>query len=268
MQSDFKHQVTGILLYEISDSISFSKEELIYFTRCCNNCITKLKENKQDIDIEINQIVDQYIDNIKNAKLYIDFNNMLLFMRIDDIKISLYLEPKVQHTIPAGYDPLKNEILLFINSFEDALKKETLINLRHELQHHFDLMNLSPKERLKHKTINLQTDNEYYTDEFEYNAHLRTFLDVAEHVLFNNIIPGKVETDFKRIPKKDVYELFNYINSGKLNIEAHWFNTLSDEQKRDVLNKMLERFAESFNTSNTKLNLRENRLLFQYYNKK
>lgn len=263
--SKFKERAIGIYLYETCDINNFTQEEIFYFTKCCLNGNKILREATPNTEKEIDNIIKQYYENLKTYNLYPDPEAMTLNMRINDLVISLYPEPNTQHTIPSGYDPLKNEITLFITNLTDALKKETEITLRHELQHYFNLRNLSPEEQIKHLSKNYNT-NEYYMDQYEYNAFKHAFINVAEYLLTQNINSSVIEKNNKKIPKKLVYELFNFINEGKLPIYQTWFTTLSDIQKKELLNDMLKRFTESLKDGN-KLNLRENLLIYNQLKK-
>lgn len=256
--SKFKESATSIYLYETCDINNFTQEEIFYFTNCCLNGNKILREAKLNTEKEIDNIIKQYYENLKTYNLYPDHEAMTLNMRINDLVISLYPEPNTQHTISGGYDPLKNEITLFITNLTDALKKETEITLRHELQHYFDLRNLSPEEQIKHLSKNYNTN--------EYNAFKHAFINVAEYLLTQNINSSAIEKNNKKIPKKLVYELSNFINEGKLPIYQTWFTTLSDKQKKELLNDMLKRFTESLKDGN-KLNLRENLLIYNQLKK-
>jgi hypothetical protein len=244
-------------LYSICDSVSFSKNEIDFFTKLIDERVI-LKEVYANIDDEIEKIVSEFYKRIDSGDLEKNLEDLTLYTYINDLKIVIYPEPKNQHTIPDGYDPITNEIFLFISSWNDLTSKEMEISLEHELQHYFDLKDLPPDERKKHLFSKFDNEHDYYTDEIEFNAHKRAFIKGAEEVLYRQHASLPFEKDLKKIPKRRVYDFFNLMNQGILPLEAKWFSTLTDEQKQRLLDELLKKLTEDILYKNTKLNLVEN----------
>lgn len=227
--SEFRKIVKKNILKEYYDLSSFIKDDILLFIDKCKKGIS-LKENISDneIDKEINNILHIFRENIKQYNLEVDYNNKYFYMIINGIKIIVYLDPN--KTIEGGYDIESGDIYLFLTSMTDITKKEVEITLEHELQHYFDIKNTGKENIIP--SIN-KTKEEYYKDDLEFRAHKRAFISAAKSILFQN--DSNAETDIKKLPKKNIYELFNYIEKGKLPLYAEWFLSLTDEQKKTTI---------------------------------
>lgn len=253
--NNMKNSLIESYLYSICDSVSFSKKEIDFFTKLINERVI-LKETCTNIDNEIERIVSEFYKRVDNGDLEKNSEDLTLYTYINDLKIVIYPEPKNQHSVPAGYDPITNEIFLFITSWNDLTSKEMEISLEHELQ---------PEERKKHLVSKFDNEHDYYTDEIEFNAHKRAFIKGVEEVLYRQHTSLPFEKDLKKIPKRRVYDFFNLMNQGILPLEAKWFSTLTNEQKQSLLDELLKKLTEDILYKNTKLNLVENVKILNHY---
>ena len=102
-------------------------------------------------------------------------------------------------------------------------------------------------------------------NEMAFTVYKIIFIRAAEEILYRQHADLPLEKDLKKIPKRRVYDFFNLMNMGLLEIEAEWFSTLNNKQKQDLLNELLKRLTEDILHRSTKLNLCENTKLLCYY---
>ena len=255
--SRWRKIVENILLEDKYDLSSFSINDIASFSESCKKA--SLKEN--NLDEQMKELVNTFHDYVREGMFKLDEKRGILITIIDTIPIIVIHDSN--RTISGGYDCIENCIYLFVDSFSDLKKPETEIALGHELDHYLKLHNLPVEERKKHISYN-KSESNYYTDPIEFNAYKRGFIDAAEYLLFKNNDLTNIETEHKKLPKKNVYDFFKYVETGKLPLYTKWFNTLDDQQKKELLDDMLHKFAESIE-NNGKLALRESYVLYNFY---
>ena len=254
----WKQIINNIILENSYDLSEFLPEDILLFSESCKKSkLTETAEFDKDIDRLLN-LWDEYVeDNV----FMLDERTGWLFTVLDTIPI-IIIPDKVKN-IEGGYDIKENNIYLFINNLKELSKPETRINLAHELEHYFYAQKASEKE--KDELISQGKSNkEYYENPSEFEAHKRAFIMAAEQLLYKNINYSNTETNLKKLPKKNIYEFFKIMETGKLPLYAKWFNTLTIEQKQNLLNDMLHKFAESIENGG-KLMLKESKILYNYY---
>jgi hypothetical protein len=250
--------VNDILLENSYDLTMFSSKDISSFSESCKK--VKLIETKE-FDEEIDRLLKLWDEYVKNSVFMFDERTGWLFTVLDTIPIITI--PDKTLGIEGGYNTKENNIYLFVNNLKELSKPEIRITLGHELEHYFYAQKASKKE--KEMLISQgKSDEEYYENPSEFEAHKRAFIMAAEQLLYKNIDYSNVETDSKKLPKKNIYEFFKIMETGKLPLYAKWFNTLTEKQKQDLLNEMLHRFAESIENGG-KLMLKESFILLKYY---
>lgn len=250
--------VNDILLENSYDLTMFSLKDISSFSESCKK--VKLIETKE-FDEEIDRLLKLWDEYVKNNVFMFDERTGWLFTVLDTIPIITI--PDKTLGIEGGYNIKENNIYLFVNNLKELSKPEIRITLGHELEHYLYAKKASKKE--KEMLISQgKSDKEYYENPSEFEAHKRAFIMAAEQLLYKNIDYSNIETDLKKLPKKNIYEFFKIMETGKLPLYAKWFNTLTEEQKQDLLNEMLHRFAESIENGG-KLMLKESFVLYNYY---
>ena len=253
--------VNDILLENNYDLTTFSSKDIFSFSKSCKKI--KLIETKE-FDKEIDRLLKLWDEYVKDNVFIFNEKTGWLFTVLDTIPI-ITIPDKVKD-IEGGYNIEENNIYLFVNNLKDLSKPETRITLGHELEHYLYAQKASEKE--KNNLISYGKSNkEYYENPSEFEAHKRAFIMAAEQLLYKNIDFSNIETDLKKLPKKNIYEFFKIMETGKLPLYAKWFNTLTKEQKQDLLNEMLYKFAESIENGG-KLALKESHILYKYYKNK